>query len=109
MADPVRTRGLALWSSDRLGPARPAEAGLIEVLVKTPAVGPAAVVVTVVQLLLPPLMLDPRDMAVILTMLTELTWGVGITVLMGLLVMSNVGGDRKVRAPVAEGLGRIWA
>lgn len=55
------------------------------------------------------LLLGASEMAVILTTLTELTWGVGITVLMGLLVMSSVGGERRVMAPAADGLGRIWA
>ena len=62
--------------------------------------------VVLMVLLLP---LGDRDMAVILTTLTELTWGLGITVLMGLLVMRRVGGERRVMALVAEGLGRIWA
>lgn len=71
----------------------PAEAGRTEVLL----------------LLLLLLLLGARAMAVIFTTFTELTWGVGITVFIGLLVMSNVGGERSVMALVAEGLGRIWA
>lgn len=50
-----------------------------------------------------------REMVVILTTLTELRWGEGMTVLMGLLVISRVGGERSVMALLAEGLGRICA
>lgn len=55
------------------------------------------------------LLLGASDIAVILTTFTELTCGVGITVLIGLLVMRSVGGERSAMALVAEGLGKIWA
>lgn len=79
------TLGKCCKSSEAAMVLKPAEAGL-----------------TVVVLLL-----GARAMAVIFTTLTELTWLVGITVFMGLLVMSRVGGERSVMALVAEGLGRI--
>ena len=66
-------------------------------------VTPAEAGRTVVLLLL----LGARAIAVIFTTFTELTWEVGITVFMGLLVMRRVGGERSVMALVAEGLGRI--
>ena len=45
----------------------------------------------------------------ILTTWGELTWGVGITGWMGVLVNTGVGGERRARALVEQGLGRIWA
>ncbi len=92
--DPLRTRVTGCGSSLRL--TTPADAGLTLLL----AVVSAGVLV--------PLPLEPRDMVVILTTLTELTCGVDITVLMGLLVISNVG-ERRVIPLEADGLGRIWA
>lgn len=58
-------------------------------------------------LLLLLLLLGAIEIAVILTTFTELTWGVGITVLIGLLVMRSVGGERRAMALVADGLGKI--
>ncbi len=55
------------------------------------------------------LLLGANEIAVILTTFTELTWDVGITVLMGLLVMRSVGGERRAMALVTDGLGKIWA
>ncbi len=92
--EPLRTRLIGCGSSLRL--ATPADAGLTLLLA-----GVSAGVLF-------PLPLEPRDMVVILTTLTELTWGVDITVLMGLLVISNVG-ERRVMPLEADGLGRIWA
>lgn len=53
------------------------------------------------------LLLGANEIAVILTTFTELTWDVGITVLMGLLVMRSVGGERRAMALVTDGLGKI--
>lgn len=71
---------------------------VVVVVVPTPAEAEAGLR-TILLLLVLRVLLGAREMAVILT-----TWWV----LMGLLVMSRVGGERRVMAPVAEGLGRIW-
>lgn len=79
------------------------------VVVPTPAEAEAGLR-TILLLLVLIVLLGAREMAVILTTLTwELSWGwITWWVFMGLLVMSRVGGERRVMAPVAEGLGRIW-